>query len=621
MLVFSRLDALMAAARPRAACVLALDGPAPLAKLLTQRRRRRRAGRKEGEGRPDRKGARAAPPPGEPPLSSLALTPGSPFMAFVEAALEYYVCARLGAGRWPGLQLELSGAGVPGEGEVKLLARLAAGHWAGPAASAGTHCLVGGDSDLLLMAAACRADGPVFVMVDDPRPARRSGSGRGGGDRYPPPTPPRLFSVAALDAALGRALGGAPPARLAAARRDLALLAVAACGNDYLPPLTGLTLPAAWRAYLRAAAAENPPPPLVAVADDGAVTIDAYALAGLLEAVTGGDPAAGGAPPAAAAAGSDDDDDDFRPPADPPSYAGGLAWLLAAYVTGRCVDYRFVYDGRGPHAADLARALRQGPPSIAPPHPARPPLPPAVCAAALLPPGEPGRDAAPRALRGLWSEGSPVADLYAGCAVCDSLSTRAAGAQRAMLVALETARAAAKEAGAPAVAAPRTPKVEAARAAVRAAAMARRAHVRTVHPYEPFPLARLEAAVAAALAEEAGPDAPLDAALLSPFGHASRYWRPGGRLPPGPPCPLPAPPAARLPPLDPSRPPVARERLLEVGVGGAPAAAPAAPGGRPKPPLPRAKKVRPPAARRARPAAPAAPAAMRAGARGRPPGL
>ena len=111
ILVFSRLDRLLRTLRPARSLVLAMDGPAPLAKLLTQRNRRRRAGRREaravaaaeGVGGPAASASGESDgPEGEDDeeaggaLSSLALTPGTPLMAHLQAALEYWCLSRLG---------------------------------------------------------------------------------------------------------------------------------------------------------------------------------------------------------------------------------------------------------------------------------------------------------------------------------------------------------------------------------------------------------------------------------------------------------------------------------------------------------------------------------------------
>ena len=82
MILFARLDRLLRSARPARGVLLALDGPAPLAKLLTQRARRRRAGRRESKGG------------GKGGLSSLALTPGTEFMARVEARDGFWASGR-----------------------------------------------------------------------------------------------------------------------------------------------------------------------------------------------------------------------------------------------------------------------------------------------------------------------------------------------------------------------------------------------------------------------------------------------------------------------------------------------------------------------------------------------
>ena len=575
--------------------MLALDGPAPLAKLLTQRQRRRRAGRREArksDDDDDDDGAASSGRRATPRLSSLSLTPGTDFMAFVAGAAQYYVCSRLASNRWRGVAVELSGADVPGEGEVKCVGRLVS-PWS-PAATApgATHCLVGGDSDLLLMAAAAAAPGAVFVMVDDPRGRQGvdygvgGGGGRGGGrvgrgGRGAARARPRVFSVAALDSALARALGPAAPstpAAAAAVRRDLALLAVATCGNDYLPPLRDVTLGAVWRAYIKRAraavvvetrptgngATATPPTPAACIvtADAAGVSLNPESLADVLDRASKG----GGPPPPSARA---DDDDDLRPPADAPAYAAGLAWVLAMYVQGVCADYRFAYDSRGPCAAELIAALRAVPPAttVTPPHPPRPPLPPALCVAALLPPGDAGADAAPPELKPLWclDPPSPVAELYTVCSTCDELSASESAASRQILAAIAAVREAGEEKG-KLQAAKRAH--EDARTAVRAASAARRAHMRATHPYAPFPLERLEAAVTDALGGAA--------VAAAGFGVPSLYWRPAGGRPPSPlaagggaPAPLPAAPGDRMPELDPVRPPVTRVALpLMVPAGG-----------------------------------------------------
>ena len=691
LLVFARLDRLLRLLRPAKSLVLAMDGPAPLAKLLTQRSRRKKGARKEtravaassGEGvdeGEDDEGGGA--------LSSLALTPGTPVMARLQGALEYWCLARLGRpargggppaspswGRPPAI--ELSSAGVPGEGELKLLARLLHPGGAVSGAPTDTHCVVGGDSDLLLMAmGAPVADRAVWVLTDD---GRSSGGGGGGGGRGrgrggPPRGAPLFFSVAGLDAALQRAQAGGgreegkgaaaaslprPPRPLpappppppspasAAARRDLAAISIMTSGNDYLPSVRGLRLGPTWRAYLGATRPGGPLagralvvdlPPAPRSSSPPLVGLDTAVLLHLLEASGGWrggaawreaqregqaapppPPSALNLPPppapraAAAAAAAPvaslsldtDEDDEPRPPADPAAYLDGLAWVLAMYASGVCPDYRFVYDARGPGVDQVAAAAAAAgagggglwvPTRLA----GRPALPPAVCAAALLPPGPRGRRLAPPSLRPLWDAGSPVADLYTVCEKCEALADASGQAQAALAGAVGALKAATDGFPQPALArggagrgrgrpprpSPPRPsppvntskdaltaledRVDAARARARTVAARARAHQRSVHPYAPFPLARLEAAVRGALSaaggvvddDEAGGSgvpAPPPEALLS-FDEPRLYQRragpprhaPGGGSGRPPLITLPPPPTPRLSPLEPA---------------------------------------------------------------------
>ena len=73
--LFVALDGVLRVARPTTSLVLALDGAAPIAKIVTQRRRREAAVAKSGvaDG-----------------VSPLLITPGTAFMDYVSEALEYY---------------------------------------------------------------------------------------------------------------------------------------------------------------------------------------------------------------------------------------------------------------------------------------------------------------------------------------------------------------------------------------------------------------------------------------------------------------------------------------------------------------------------------------------------
>eukprot|EP00775_Hariotina_reticulata_P007327 gene7327-7539_t len=85
-------------------------------------------------------------------VSSTALTPGTPCMHDICVSVLYYVSCRLTNRRWQHLEFEVSGPTVPGEGEVKILGRLARPRSQESVSPADTHVIVGDDADLILMA-------------------------------------------------------------------------------------------------------------------------------------------------------------------------------------------------------------------------------------------------------------------------------------------------------------------------------------------------------------------------------------------------------------------------------------------------------------------------------------
>ncbi|CAG9464467.1 unnamed protein product [Pedinophyceae sp. YPF-701] len=202
IILYQQLDAVLNMTNPRKTVMLALDGPAPLAKLLVQRTRRLKEYRStpsdsadsdgdadsgsesesseliesgidddesddDGGAAGERKPSRAellagAPRSGVPPEDwednpwlSIALTPGTPFMLWVDHLLEYFVCQRLLSYRWRTRRFEISGSRTAGEGELKVFHRVK--HPLEPARSAGrqrrpdTHLVCGNDTDLILL--------------------------------------------------------------------------------------------------------------------------------------------------------------------------------------------------------------------------------------------------------------------------------------------------------------------------------------------------------------------------------------------------------------------------------------------------------------------------------------
>ncbi|KAL6078356.1 5'-3' exoribonuclease 2 [Balamuthia mandrillaris] len=105
--VFEQVDAVLEAFPPEVSLVLALDGPAPAAKWVKQKRRRVKTSNKEAS-------TKAA-------IDKLELTPGTTFMEEVKDALCHYACSRLLSSPSSPSRIYVSGATVPGEGELKLV--------------------------------------------------------------------------------------------------------------------------------------------------------------------------------------------------------------------------------------------------------------------------------------------------------------------------------------------------------------------------------------------------------------------------------------------------------------------------------------------------------------------
>lgn len=163
--IFNYIDRLVSIVRPRRLLYLAVDGPAPRAKMNQQRARRFRSGqeirekletiekrRTELEGQGKRLPQQLLGE-GKEPFDSNCITPGTPFMQRLSAHLEYYVLLRLSRAEpgWTGLKVVLSDASVPGEGEHKIMdfireQRAAVGH--NPNMH---HVMYGADADLIML--------------------------------------------------------------------------------------------------------------------------------------------------------------------------------------------------------------------------------------------------------------------------------------------------------------------------------------------------------------------------------------------------------------------------------------------------------------------------------------
>ncbi|KAF9339977.1 hypothetical protein BGZ91_004032 [Linnemannia elongata] len=107
--LYTILDKTLSQFIPDRICYLSVDGPAPLAKLLTQKARR---ASKSGSGKPDH-------------MSTLQVTPGCPFMLRLEQYLSYYTVRylqhRRSQGISPDLKFVIDHSNNPGEGESKII--------------------------------------------------------------------------------------------------------------------------------------------------------------------------------------------------------------------------------------------------------------------------------------------------------------------------------------------------------------------------------------------------------------------------------------------------------------------------------------------------------------------
>lgn len=271
VLLHRRLDELIDSLGPTKRVVIAMDGPAPLAKLLEQRRRRKKEADKtmdgegsdlsdveDGDGRTG-KGNRGAAPGRKSSgyvtnnrrdtrtkgVSSLFLTTGTLFMLEVHNSLLCYIMKRLQDPKYHHLEYEFSDSTVKGEGELKIVSRLLQQG----ANNAESHAVVGADSDLLLMTMIASRPN-VFVVDDLPRRKSKNGVKQ---------KKPKVFKADALARIWKASLLDSDPVvvdgDVSSLARDLTLLAILSSGNDYLPGCQGLTLkdntrPGLWNLYL-----------------------------------------------------------------------------------------------------------------------------------------------------------------------------------------------------------------------------------------------------------------------------------------------------------------------------------------------------------------------------------
>ena len=390
-MVFQMLHSALRQVRPRTTVVLALDGAAPIAKLETQRKRRAVSSRRDErkKSKPDTRKKRR--PAG---VSALCATPGTRFMASLEGALTYWICAELQTYRARGLRFLLSGSDVPGEGELKIVDWLLSRG----GSIRGEVALIGGDGDLVLQALTLQQVERLLVVRELPTRKRP-------GVAVHVPTLRRRLTAA-------RGVGGAENPHCAVDDLE-ALACFTLMGNDYLPKLKEASFERLWRALCALRRHPRLAGRRLLRADR---RFDAPLLAALLEVVLrihqgasaaiAADVEAGVAPSAARAAHamdglapdevqatvdlvveelgawsliSDDGDGDGGRGRDggdgdgdgdgggggsyvsAARYLGGVLWTVAMYTDGVAADYAYRFTNlNAPAASSLVAYLRAG---------------------------------------------------------------------------------------------------------------------------------------------------------------------------------------------------------------------------------------------------------------------
>ncbi|CAL6099758.1 5'-3'_exoribonuclease 2 [Hexamita inflata] len=157
--IFIYLDKIMEIANPQKLLYLAIDGPAPRAKLNQQRLRRFSAAYESQTksifnltSSHDESVSKSVPEKAES-LDSNVITPGTPFMTQLSRAIKQWIAARQSC-QLSHLAIIFSDAQTPGEGEHKIMHYIRAQRQHAHYDPNTSHCVHGLDADLIMLALA-----------------------------------------------------------------------------------------------------------------------------------------------------------------------------------------------------------------------------------------------------------------------------------------------------------------------------------------------------------------------------------------------------------------------------------------------------------------------------------
>eukprot|EP01059_Diplonema_ambulator_P012758 TRINITY_DN23222_c0_g1_i1.p1 TRINITY_DN23222_c0_g1~~TRINITY_DN23222_c0_g1_i1.p1 ORF type:complete len:577 (+),score=159.93 TRINITY_DN23222_c0_g1_i1:52-1731(+) len=335
--ILETLDVLFEVLSPQTTLFLAIDGPAPFAKIPLQRGRRRQA-------------ALTTKP--TTLITKLDLTPGTIFMEKLTDSLVTWAATVMENST---VTVVVSGSGVPGEGESKIFQAIGSLAANNPATEE-TFCIVGNDTDLVL-GCLCMTHAINLTILDSQTGFTVSLPDLLGTWLCDPPNPNPTH---AKDFVSNTAV-------LPAARVGFAFVANFA-GNDYIPALEGIDSFNVWTAYAKLIGKGK----AGAIIDMAKFQLNHEVLALVL--TTAMQDMGRSAP-----TGREDTES-------VPAYLQGLMWTMAGLCGQGCTDYGYVYPRKwaGPHVNAVITWCK-GKRKVGAPHGKVAPLPPMKYLACVLP--------------------------------------------------------------------------------------------------------------------------------------------------------------------------------------------------------------------------------------------